>query len=119
MSLHETRPGAASVPVAVGSTDIRPVVASRRRPTPVWLFAGGAILAAVVLFVVLDGNRRARTAPSTAPRAADVVQTAPELPPLYIETEAAAWSEAFWPAAAVGAPVAPPGVVSITRAGLL
>ena len=88
MSVQETRTTTSTVPVPVSGTDIRPVVASRRPPTPVWLFAGGAALAAVALFAVLDGGRRDRTAPSTAPRAADALQTAPALPPLYIETDA-------------------------------
>lgn len=66
--------------------DIRPVVARDRRDLSIWLFAGIAVIGAVLLFAVLDGQRREAVAPSTAGRTVDGLQTTP-LPPLYIPSE--------------------------------
>ncbi|MDK2756129.1 MAG: conjugal transfer protein TrbI [Blastomonas fulva] len=46
--------------------DIRPSVARTRKPLPPWLFFVTLALIAVVLFVVLDGRRRALQAPAVA-----------------------------------------------------
>lgn len=70
--------------------DVRPVVRTGQG-TPVWLFAAGLGLLALVLFVVLDANRRAATAPpvrlsDTSPALAGGTTTVPPLdippPPL-------------------------------------
>lgn len=68
--------------------DIRPVVAGQGRRIPVWLLAAAAALAAVPLFLVLDGQRRAATAPATEVTAGDRwVPAAP--PPLVLLPEPA------------------------------
>lgn len=67
--------------------DIRPVVGRNQRDISVWLFAGVAVIGAVLLFGVLDGQRRGAAAPSTAGRTVDVVQTTRGLPPLYVPSE--------------------------------
>lgn len=64
--------------------DVRPVVARAGGQTPGWLLLGVAGFGGVLLFMVLDGQRRAATAPATEVRTADVVQTPSALPPLYI-----------------------------------
>ena len=43
--------------------DVRPIVAVRNRDMSPWLFASIAIVAAILLFVALDGRRRAGSAP--------------------------------------------------------
>lgn len=67
--------------------DVRPVVARNRRDVSMWLFAAVAVVGAVLLFSVLDGQRRGAAAPTTARRTVDAVQTAPGLPPLYIPSD--------------------------------
>ncbi|HYC98011.1 TrbI/VirB10 family protein [Brevundimonas sp.] len=67
--------------------DIRPVVARERGQVPAWLVIGLIILGGVLLFVVLDGQRRAATAPTTQVRTVDSVQSLSTLPPLYIIPE--------------------------------
>ncbi|GAA0622566.1 hypothetical protein GCM10009422_18160 [Brevundimonas kwangchunensis] len=68
-------------------TDIRPKVALARSGAPPWLLAGCALLAAGALFLILDGQRRERTAPATRPGAADRVLTIAPLPPLVVPPE--------------------------------
>lgn len=46
--------------------DIRPSVALIRKPLPPWVFFGTLAMIAIVLFVVLDGRRRALQAPAVA-----------------------------------------------------
>lgn len=70
-----------------GEADIRPVVARRGRSAPPWLIASLAVLAAIALFMVLEGQRQARTAPATAARVSDGVRMPAALPPLYIASE--------------------------------
>ena len=69
------------------TADIRPIVARHRGPTPAWLLIGGVILGGVLLFGVLDGQRRAATAPSTQVRTVDRVNMPTALPPLYLPAE--------------------------------
>lgn len=80
----------ASDPRPQGSdqADIRPIVARKGRQAPAWLLATAAALAAVLLFLVLDGQRRAATAPATEVTAgAGWVPSAP--PPLVLLPEPA------------------------------
>lgn len=74
-------------PGPTGEADIRPVVARSGRSAPPWLIVSLAVLAAIALFVVLEGQRQARTAPATAVRVSDGVRMAAALPPLYIASE--------------------------------
>lgn len=74
-------------PAASPEDDIRPVVAGRQGPMTVWLAAGGVALGAVLLFNLLDGQRRARTAPTTTLPAAGPAGPSQALPPLYILPE--------------------------------
>ncbi|HYE28489.1 MAG TPA: TrbI/VirB10 family protein [Allosphingosinicella sp.] len=67
-----------------GEAGVMPVVA-RPRSGPSGLAIGlGALVAAVLLFTVLDARRRAPSAPSVRVRAADRVPTAAPPPPLYV-----------------------------------
>lgn len=67
--------------------DIRPIVAKRGGGAPTWLLIGGVVLGGVLLFSVLDAQRRALTAPTTQARPADAMQMSAALPPLYIIPE--------------------------------
>lgn len=64
--------------------DVRPVVARTGGQVPGWLLLGIATLGGVLLFMVLDGRRRAATAPTTEVRVADDVQPSSILPPLLL-----------------------------------
>jgi len=72
-------------------TDIRPVVARGRSAAPLWLMAALVALGGVVLFGVLDGRRRAATAPTTQASAVDMTTSSPSssLPPLVLPPEPA------------------------------
>ena len=70
-----------------GGDGIRPVVARQRRELPMWLLGVFAVLGAVMLFGVLDSQRRAATAPTTIMRPGDAAPASPGLPPLYIPTD--------------------------------
>ena len=76
-------PRTASPPTGSGP-DLRPLVANRSAGLPWWILAGGMVLAAILLFSVLDARRRAATAPATKPRRADMVGLAAPVPQLYI-----------------------------------
>lgn len=65
-------------------SDIRPIVAGRRRDIPTWLLIMAAVIGAVLLFLVLDGQRREAAAPATAVRSVDGVAATTGLPPLFI-----------------------------------
>ncbi|MFA5964312.1 MAG: TrbI/VirB10 family protein [Sphingomonas sp.] len=49
-----------------GEASIRPLVATDARPLPWWVFAIGVIVAALLLFVILDARRRDAYAPPAA-----------------------------------------------------
>ena len=74
-------------PADAKESDRRPAVARTRAATPPWIFAGVAILAAGALFLVLDGQRRARSAPSTALQDGERIATVTALPPLVLPLE--------------------------------
>lgn len=69
-----------TLPVAEST---RPVVASTRTGLPNWAIAAGALVAALILFLILDGRRRQNSAPATAPRIADR-RGGSEPAPLYV-----------------------------------
>lgn len=69
------------------AVDLRPIVARERRDLSVWLFAGGAMIGAVLLFGALDAQRRAVTAPATSARTVDGTLYASATPPLYLPPE--------------------------------
>lgn len=68
-------------------SDIRPLVAKPQGPMSVWLAAGGIGVGAILLFNVLDGQRRARSAPTTFEVAESVIGPSQALPPLNISPE--------------------------------
>lgn len=74
-------------PRGATEADIRPVVARHRGDAPVWLLSGAVVLGGVLLFGVLDGQRRATTAPTTQVRTVDRVNMPSALPPLYLPPE--------------------------------
>lgn len=67
--------------------DIRPVVAGRGGQASTWLGLGGVLIGGLLLFFVLDGQRRAATAPTIKPRPADAIATLQPPPPLYVLPE--------------------------------
>lgn len=81
-----------------------PVVAKPSTGVPLWAVIGGALLAAILLFVVLDARRRAIVAPSVSPRSVDAVAMPAPPPTLYIPPEPA-------PSAPILPPQAPPAPV--------
>ena len=64
--------------------DIRPVVARASAGLPWWILAAGMVLAAILLFSVLDARRRAATMPPTKVRRSDTMGVAPPITPLFI-----------------------------------
>ncbi|HEV2817235.1 MAG TPA: TrbI/VirB10 family protein [Allosphingosinicella sp.] len=74
-------------PPGTGEESVKPVVPlPRSGPSPL-IFAIAAVVAAVLLFSLLDARRRALTAPSTRERAADQLAVAAPPPPLYVPRE--------------------------------
>jgi type IV secretion system protein VirB10 len=63
-----------------GEASVRPIVVADSRPMPWWIFALGAAIAAALLFIVLDSNRRSAYAPPVKPRLDDA-QGVPVAPP--------------------------------------
>jgi len=63
---------------------VRPLVASSRAGLPIWVFGIVAVIAAVLLFSLLDARRRALSAPSVRERAADQMALPAAPPPLYV-----------------------------------
>jgi len=70
-----------------GEESVKPVVPLPRRGPSGLVFAIGAVIAAVLLFSVLDARRRALTAPSTRERAADQLAMSAPPPPLFVPRE--------------------------------
>lgn len=65
-------------------SDIRPVVALPREGLPVWALAAVVLLAALLLFVVLEARRQTASAPAVRPQSADLAATPADLPTLYV-----------------------------------
>lgn len=74
---------------SVTTTDIRPVVAKAQGPVTVWFAAGGIAVGAVLLFNLLDSQRRARSAPNTFAMTEIAVGPQQLLPPLNVPLERA------------------------------
>lgn len=64
--------------------DMRPLVALPRKGLPLWVMAAAMAVLAVLLFTALEARRNAASAPSAAPRAADVNAQASAVPSLFI-----------------------------------
>jgi type IV secretion system protein VirB10 len=67
-----------------GEASVRPIVVASSRPLPWWIFALGAAVAALLLFVVLDAKRRSAYAPPVKPRLDDAQGTPVAPPALFI-----------------------------------
>lgn len=90
-------------PEETGST--LPIVAKPSNGLPLAAVVGGALFAAILLFIILDARRRATVAPSVRPRSVDAVAVSAPPPTLYIPPEPAPPPIAF-PAPAT-LPIAP------------
>ena len=64
--------------------DAMPVVRRPRSGLPGWAIAGIALVAALILFLILDSRRRDASAPAVRPRAADSLAVAAPPPPLFV-----------------------------------
>jgi len=73
-----------AVPLGPGEADIRPVVALPRSGLPPWAIGALAVLAAVILFVILDARRRAPTSPDVRVQASEAMAGRAPPPPLYL-----------------------------------
>jgi len=88
MATRKPPPGDPRVPPPdAGEESVKPVVPLPRRGPSGLVFAIGAVIAAVLLFSLLDARRRALTAPSTRERAADQLAVAAPPPPLFVPRE--------------------------------
>lgn len=92
---------------------VRPVVRLPRSGPSGWVFAGVALMAAILLFWVLDSRREAPGEPSVSARAADASQFAPEPPPLYIPPAPAPQPVVVAPQIEVRQPV--PSVAAVSQ----
>ncbi len=73
-------------PDIAAEVDIRPVVARTRQPLPPWFFIAVLGVLAVVLFLVLDGRRRALQAPAVMAGQVDLAGGS-AVPMLYVPPE--------------------------------
>lgn len=78
-----------STPASDATGTTLPIVARPSVGLPIWAIVGGAILAAILLFVVLDARRRAVLAPAVRARSVDAVAVPTPPPTLYIPPEPA------------------------------
>jgi type IV secretion system protein VirB10 len=103
-------PRATAAPEPTGEASVRPVVAKPRSGPSGLLFAIGAVIAAVLLFSVLDARRRSLSSPSVRERGADQLAMAgAPPPPLYLPPEPPPAPVAVLPASMPEpAPAAPP-----------
>lgn len=67
--------------------DVRPIVVGTRAPIPTWVLAVAAVVAAVILFAVLNTRRQQLAAPSTRARASDLARLPAAPPTLFIPPE--------------------------------
>jgi type IV secretion system protein VirB10 len=110
-----------AVPLGPGEADIRPVVALPRSGLPAWAIGVLAVLAAVILFVILDARRRAPTTPDVRVQANEALAGRAPPPPLYVPQAPApqvAAVPAQAPAARQAAPAprpAPPQIIYVPQ----
>ncbi len=71
------------LPAPPAHGDIRPTVAVRQSDLSVWLFGGGMVIAALLLFIALEVRRKGDVAPVVQQRRAEIRTTA-SLPELYV-----------------------------------
>jgi type IV secretion system protein VirB10 len=83
MAVAGSDPRAGLPPPADVEPSARPVVARPSGGLPNWVIAAGIAVAALILFLVLEGRRRQLSAPATRVRTADLRNGA-EPPPLYV-----------------------------------
>ncbi|MHA6720196.1 TrbI/VirB10 family protein [Sphingomonas sp. RS6] len=77
----------ASSPQPESTASALPVVARQSTGLPLWLILGGAVVAAMLLFIVLDARRRSVMAPAVRPRSVDAISSPAPPPTLYIPPE--------------------------------
>lgn len=78
-------PASASAPQ--GEADIRPSVGSASRQMPLWILVTAVVAAGAILFVILDGRRRAMNAPAVKAQRSDLAASPPVplyIPPAYV-----------------------------------
>lgn len=76
-------------PQTSGNGDIRPSVAREGGQIPTWAIIGAVVIGGVLLFSVLDHQRRAASAPAIQPQRNDQLQMVSALPPLVIPADPA------------------------------
>ncbi|HST36154.1 MAG TPA: TrbI/VirB10 family protein [Allosphingosinicella sp.] len=96
--------------------DAMPMVRRPRSGLPVWAIAALVLVAALMLFLVLDGRRRDASAPSVRPRAADALNAAAPPPPLFVPQAPIPVAVPVAPAPAQAAPAPRPQIVYIPQA---
>lgn len=97
-----------AVPLGPGEGDVRPMVALPRGGLPGWAIAAVALVAAIILFIILDARRRAPTTPDVRVRAVDSTGVRVPPPPLYVPPEPAPPVLRTPPPAAAPAPAPAP-----------
>lgn len=70
--------------MASDPSDLRPQVPVRTGSLGIWIFGAVALLGGGTLFLTLDANRRALTAPATRPTVADMAATGSRIPDLQV-----------------------------------
>ena len=110
---------AASTDADRGESSVRPVVATARSGLPLWVFGIVAVIAAVLLFSILDARRRSLSSPSVRERAADQLALPAPPPPLYLPPEpppaAVVVAEAPAPAPVPPPPTVPPQIIYVPQ----
>ncbi|HEX8063969.1 MAG TPA: TrbI/VirB10 family protein [Allosphingosinicella sp.] len=95
---------------AVAEEGVRPLVALPRSGPSTAVLVAGMVVAAIILFMILDSRRRAPAEPAVRVRASDLAGAAAPPPPLYIPPAVPPAAVAVVPAAAPPAAVEQPPV---------
>jgi type IV secretion system protein VirB10 len=64
--------------------DLLPIVRRSTSALPGWMVAGFALVAAVLLFTILESRRQAASVPAVRPRHSDLTTLPQAIPPLYV-----------------------------------
>ena len=80
-------PAVGNDPRGAVETTARPIVARRGSGVANWVIIAGVVIAALVLFLILDARRRQLSAPAINPRQAGRLGGAPPVTPLFIPPE--------------------------------